>query len=227
MPKKKKNNISIDFLELVNHVHNYDLNLLNREIYLHSHYSGHDEESGIEYRMATQFVKNIHLLDQDSQDGILIHLHSPGGDWIHGMAIFDAIKYSSSCVNILAYGEVSSMSSVLFQAANKRIMMPSCEFMIHRGFLTLEGVATTVQSNAAWNKKTDMTMLRLYASRAVNGSFFVKKGMDENHVVKFIDQKIRKLGDWNLSAEEAVYYGFCDGIFGSSGYDSLEKIRKI
>ena len=174
MPKKK-NSVEIDFLELVNHVHNYDLNLFNREIYLHSHYSGHDEESGIEYRMATQFVKNLHLLDQDSRESILIHLHSPGGDWIHGMAIFDAIKYSSSCINILAYGEVSSMSSVLFQAANKRIMMPSCEFMIHRGFLTLEGVATTVQSNAAWNKKTDMTMLRLYASRAVNGSFFTKK----------------------------------------------------
>ena len=51
--------------------------------------------------------------------------------------------------------------------------------------------------------------------------------MDENHVVKFIDQKIRKLGDWNLSAEEAVYYGFCDGVFGSSGYETLENIRKI
>lgn len=221
---KKKN--SIDLLELVNQVHNYDLNPFNREIYLHSHYSGHDEESGIEYRMATQFVKNLHLLEQDGHDDILIHLHSPGGDWIHGMAMFDAIQATESSVNILAYGEVSSMSSVLFQAACKRVMMPSCEFMIHRGFLSLEGVATTVQSNAAWNKKTDMTMLQLYASRAVNGAFFRQKEMTEIQVIKFIDKKIRKLGDWNLSAEEAVYYGLADGVFGQAGYDSLDKIRK-
>jgi len=223
MAKKKS---SIDFLELVNQVHNYDLNPFNREIYLHSHYSGHDEESGIEYRMATQFIKNLNLLDQDAEENILIHLHSPGGDWIHGMAIFDAILVARSSVNILAYGEVSSMSSVLLQAACKRVMMPSCEFMIHRGFLSLEGVATTVQSNAAWNKKTDMRMLRLYAGRAVDGPFFRQNDMNENQVVKFIDQKIRKLGDWNLSAEEAVYYGLADGVFGQPGYESLDKIRK-
>jgi len=223
MAKKKS---SVDFLELVNQVHNYDLNPFNREIYLHSHYSGHDEESGIEYRMATQFIKNLHLLDQVGDDNILIHLHSPGGDWIHGMAIFDAIRVAQSSVNILAYGEVSSMSSVLFQAACKRVMMPSCEFMIHRGFLSLEGVATTVQSNAAWNKKTDMTMLQLYAGKAVDGPFFRQRDMSELQVVKFIDQKIRKLGDWNLSAEEAVYYGLADGVLGQPGYESLDKIRK-
>lgn len=224
----KKKVPDLDFLELVSQVHNYDLNPFHREIYLHSHYSsGHsDEEGGIEYRMATQFVKNLHLLDQNNHDNIVVHLQSPGGDWIHGMAMFDAIEAANSCVNILAYGEVSSMSSILLQAAHKRVMMPSCEFMIHRGFLSLEGVATTVQTNAAWNKKTDMTMLRLYAGRAVGGPFFRNKEMGENDVIRFIDQKIRKLGDWNLSAEEAVYYGLADGVLGSAGFESLDKIRK-
>lgn len=225
----KKKAPDVDFLELVGQVHNYDLNPYAREIYLHSHYSssGHaDEEGGIEYRMATQFVKNLHLLDQFSNDNILVHLQSPGGDWIHGMAMYDAILAARSCVNILAYGEVSSMSSILLQAAHKRCMMPSCEFMIHRGFLSLEGVATTVQTNAAWNKKTDTIMLQLYAGRAVNGRFFRTKDMNEEATIKFIDQKIRKLGDWNLSAEEAVYYGLADGVYGEPGFESLEKIRK-
>jgi ATP-dependent protease ClpP protease subunit len=224
----KKKAPEVDFLELVSQVHNYDLNPFTREIYLHSHYSsGHsDEEGGIEYRMATQFVKNLHLLDQNNHENILVHLQSPGGDWIHGMAMYDAIEAANSCVNILAYGEVSSMSSILLQAAHRRIMMPSCEFMIHRGFLSLEGVATTVQTNAAWNKKTDMTMLQIYASRAVSGPFFRLKDMTEGDVIKFIDQKIRKLGDWNLSAEEAVYYGLADGVLGCAGFESLEKIRK-
>jgi ATP-dependent protease ClpP protease subunit len=224
MAKKKR--VQIDFSELVNQVHNYDLNSSTREIYLHSHYSSQDEESGVEYRMATQFIKNLYLLNRDSEDDILVHLQSPGGDWVHGMAIYDSIKASVSSVNILAYGEVSSMSSILFQAAHRRIMMPSCEFMIHRGFLSLEGVASTVQSNAAWNKKTDEMMLKIYAKRAVNGSFFRQKEMNELQTMKFIDQKIRKLGDWNLSAEEAVYYGLCDGVFGTDGFEDLEEIRK-
>ena len=223
MLKKKS---SVDILELVNQVHNYDLNPFNREIYLHSHYSGHDEESGIEYRMATQFIKNLHLLDQDKEDNILIHLHSPGGDWVHGIAMYDAIEIARSTVNILAYGEVSSMSSILLQAACNRVMMPSCEFMIHRGFLRLEGVSTTVQSNAVWNIKTDMRMLKIYASRAVNGIFFREQKMNEEQVIKFIDQKIRELGDWNLDAEEAVYYGLADGVLGQPGFESLDKIRK-
>ncbi len=212
--KKSKDEISLDFIEVINQAHNYDLNYLNREIYLHSHYSSNDEESGIEYRMATQFIKNLHLLDKSNHDNILIHLHSPGGDWIHGMAMYDSIECAKSKINIIAYGEVSSMSSVLFQAAYQRIMMPSCEFMIHRGFLSLEGVATTVQSNAAWNKKTDFRMLQIYAKKAVKGRFFRKRNMNENQTIKYIDKKIRKLGDWNLEAEESVYYGFADGVFG-------------
>ena len=223
----KKKEFLIDFLELVNQVHNFDLNLAERELYLHSHYSSnYDEEGGIEYRMATQFVKNLHLLDQINQNNILIHLQSPGGDWVHGMAMFDAIQFAKSNVNILAYGEVSSMSGILFQSACKRIMMPSCEFMIHRGFLSLEGVASTVQSNALWNKKTDMMMLQIYAKRAVNGSFFREREMSESQVVSFIDRKISKLGDWNLNAKEAVHYGLCDGIFGEPEFETMDKIRK-
>lgn len=226
MAAKKKN--EIDFLELVNQVHNYDLNPASREIYLHSHYnSGHpDEEGGIEYRMATQFIKNLHLLDHTDDANILIHLQSPGGDWGHGMAMFDAIAFAKSHITMLAYGEVSSMSSIVFQAAPRRVLMPNCEVMIHRGFLTLEGVATTVQSNAVWNKKTDQMMLRIYAARACEGTYFRLRSMTEPQVVKFIDEKIKKLGDWNLSAEEAVYYGLADGVFGEPEFESLDKIRR-
>ena len=54
---------------------------------------------------------------------------------------------------------------------------------------------------------------------------FQKKGMDLKQAAKFIDQKIKKLGDWILSAEEAVYYGFADGVFGHKGFENLSNIR--
>lgn len=215
--------INLDFLELVNHVHNYDLNPATREIYLHSHHSLEDE-GGIEFRMATQFVKNIHLLNQLGDESILVHLQSPGGDWGHGMAMFDAVTHSKAPVTMLAYGEVSSMSGILFQSANRRVLMPNCEFMIHRGSLTLEGVSTTVETNAAWSKRADQAMLEIFAGRATQGEYF--KGFGYSKIVKFIDGKIKKFGDWNLDATEAVYYGFADAVFGSAGNKTIEEIRR-
>lgn len=224
MAKKK-----VDIEAALGQVHNYDVNLSTREIYLHSHYSasGPDEESGVEFRMATTFIKNLHTLDHADKDTILIHLQSPGGDWSHGMAIYDAIRASKSPIVVLAHGEISSMSSIIFQAAGRRIMMPNCELMIHRGFLTLDGVSSTVQANALWNRKTDWKMLQIYADRAINGAYFREREYDHDKVVTFIDKKIQRLGDWNLDADEAVYHGFADGVFGQQGFETLEKIRRM
>lgn len=212
--------------EILNDVHNYDVDVIRRHIYLHSHHlTNMDEEGGIEYRMATQFIKNINFLNNlGINKKILVHLQSPGGDWYHGMAIFDSITFSKSEVNILAYGEVISMSSIVFQSANKRVLMPNCELMLHRGFLTLEGVTSTVQSNALWNKKIDAKMLKIYASRCVHGNFFKKRKYNLANVISFIDKKMKNYGDWNLSAEEAVDYGLADGILGDKKFKNIASI---
>ena len=85
------------------------------------------------YRMATTFIKNIRLLDQIKNEPIIIHMDSLGGNWGDGMAIYDAIKISRSHVTILVYGQAESMSSIILQAANKRITMPNAYFMCHYG----------------------------------------------------------------------------------------------
>lgn len=210
--------------EMMNQVHHYNLNISTREIYLHS-YVLDEEEGGIEYRMATQFLKNIHLLDTENKN-ILVHLQSPGGEWTHGMSIYDAMISAKSPITILAHGEIASMSGIIFQAAKKRVLMPNCEVMVHRGFLTLEGSATSVQSNALWNKKTDKKMLHILSNRCINGKYFQDKNMNVDQVRKFIDSKIRQHGDWNLDSSEAVAYGLADGILGEKGYETITKIRK-
>jgi ATP-dependent protease ClpP protease subunit len=217
----------IDLFEVLNQVHNFDVNLLTREIYLHSHPNAwmSDEEGGIEYRMATQFVKNLHLLNYADQTNILVHMQSPGGEWGHGIAIYDAIMHSKAPVTILAHGEVQSMSSVVFQAAKRRILMPNCSLMIHRGFLSIDGTTNVANSHVAWNLKTDEMMLNIFANRAAACPFFI----DKNHsqIIEFIDDKLRRLGDWNMDAENAIYYGFADGIYGRKGFETVDKIRKV
>lgn len=50
--------------------------------------------------------------------------------------------------------------------------------------------------------------------------------MNNVQVMTFIDKKMGRLGDWNLDAEEAVYYGMADAILGSQGFETISKIRK-
>ena len=90
--------------------HNHSINLNLRDIYLHSYYTKDEEsEPGVDYRQATTLVKNLCVLDQPVSGGnfkpILIHLHSIGGCWDNGMAIFNAIQFAKSDIRMLSYSQ--------------------------------------------------------------------------------------------------------------------------
>lgn len=214
--------------QLISDVHSYGINYHNREIYLHGSYAGsHDceDEPGVEYRMATTCVKNLHLLEGQSKDNILIHMHSIGGEWRDGMAIFNTVRVINSPVTILAYSEASSMSGVILQCADRRVLMPDTEFMIHHGSISLHDNSMAAKSAVDVNERLCKRMLTIFARRATVGKHFASKDYSEQRIVNFIDKKIRHSIDWYLSAEEAVYYGFADGVLGDKGYETLAKIR--
>ena len=124
MPRQSKDQVLYD-------MHNHCVNLNLRDIYLHSYYQKDDiEEPGVDYRQATTFIKNVHMLDQPPHRPILVHLQSIGGDWDNGMAMFNAMQFAVSYITMLAYSQASSMSGILFQSASLRIMMPDCHFLM-------------------------------------------------------------------------------------------------
>ena len=75
---------------IVSQAHEYDIITSRREIFLHSYFDG-EEESGVDYRVANRFLKNIKILESISDDPIVIHQHSVGGDWECGMLIYDSL----------------------------------------------------------------------------------------------------------------------------------------
>jgi len=224
MPVKKKTELE----QLITDIHCHHLNYHTRDIYLHSWW-GDDEagdERGVEYRMATTFVKNLHiLLNQNAEMPILVHMHSVGGSWNDGMAMFNAIRFSSAPISILAYAQASSMTGILLQAADCRIIAPDCEFMIHHGSLAIENTSMAVKSAVDMNERYCKRMLEIFARRAKVGEYFKERGFNESKIKTFIDRKIKDKGDWFLNAEEAVYYGFADGILGDEGYDAPDQLR--
>lgn len=216
-----------DVLEqLIGDIHTYNINHHTRELYLHGHTStAWDEEPGVEYRMATTFIKNIHVLSQQSNKNILIHMHTIGGNWTDGMAMFHTIRMSKSSVTILAYAQASSMSGIILQAADKRVLMPDCEFLVHHGSIALDSNSMAVKSAVDQNEKCCRRMLQIFAKRAINGQFFAEREYSLEKTMGYIDRQIRNRSDWIMSAEEAVYYGLADGILGQKGFENLDKIR--
>jgi ATP-dependent protease ClpP protease subunit len=201
--------------ELLKDFHDYGANISAREIFLHNHYHAEDNQNpGVEYRMSNTFIKNLRALDMKSDQPISIHMHSIGGEWTDGMAIYDAITMCRSYVTIIVYGQAESMSSIILQAADHRVMTPNAHFMCHYGSSDINTDYLSAMNQADYERRMTDVMLEIYAKRSVDGPFYKDKfGKKPSHkqVKQFLSRKL-KSGDWYLNSTEALYYGFADAI---------------
>lgn len=82
---------------------------------------------------ATEFIKNIRLLDHVSDKEIKVLINSEGGDVRAGMDIVDAIKECQSKVITHVVGVAESMAAIILQAGDERWISSSGSIMIHVG----------------------------------------------------------------------------------------------
>jgi ATP-dependent Clp protease, protease subunit len=198
--------------DAIGEIHNYGIDVKNREIYLHSAKDGGEDDPGVDYRMAINFVKNIRHLDSLSNEEIRINMQSIGGSWSAGTSIYDAIASCKSYVTIVVYGQAESMSGIILQSADNRLMSPSSYFMTHFGSTDCSGDYQSSQNWAELDKYNLELMLNIFASKCVNGKFFQERGYNLSKTKSYIKRKMKN-GDWYLSSQDAVYYGFADGIY--------------
>lgn len=209
---------------IISESHEHGIILETREIFLHGHFTESDEDPGVEYRSANRFLKNVKILESESSDTIIVHQHSPGGDWNSGMVMYDIVKNSSCPFVFVCHGLAASMGSIVPQAAHEkgyRITMPNCDWLIHDGSIDT-GDMTMRQFNSYHGYMDAMRkhMLEIY-SEVCSASGPKFKDMKHGSVKNFIRRKLQSKEDWWLTATEAVEHGFADGIYGSSGYESI------
>jgi ATP-dependent Clp protease protease subunit len=158
--------------------------------------------------VAENIMKGLHILDNiRPEESITIHLNNVGGDEHHGLAIYDSIKACKSHVIIIGKGNVHSMGSVIFQAADERIMAPNAKQLIHYGTPLNADSELHAKSQYSWTdecKRFSAWMEQMY--------------LDKIHD-KHPDFKLKKLQemlnfDKILSAEESVELGLADKILG-------------
>ncbi len=170
------------------------------------------DEPGIEYVISKRFIKNINLCMRTNPDKpIVIHMKTCGGLWEEGMAIYDAIKACPSKVTILNYTHARSMSSIIFQAADKRVMMPHSHFMFHDGSYSIEGTIKVVRSAIDFDKHNERVMLDIYADKMNEKGEMAGKGMVK--IKKWLREQMDKKEDVYLQSDKTVELGLADEIF--------------
>jgi len=204
-------------IDLLFHLHEFDVDLESNHIYLMGVDRGYEvtqdgSEPGIDYVIAKRFIKNLNMCMRINPDKpIVVHMKTCGGDWNEGMAIYDAIRSCPSKVIILNYTHARSMSSLILQAADKRVMMPHSYFMFHDGTYGIEGTYKGVMSNMEFDKRSEVEMLNIYADRMNEQGTF--KGKNLSTIKEWLRSQMDKKEDVFLTAEETVEMGFADEIF--------------
>jgi len=213
--------------DVIEEAHSYHIHFDKREIFLQGHIIEDGADPGTEWRMATTFLKNMRLLNDDSGRHIIVHQNNIGGEWLDGMAIYDSIANCGCHVILIGHGSVISMGSIIIQGADCRLMMPHAELLIHDGETDIcEGM--TYKQAQSWSKKEHerrAKMIEIFADRCSVGPVF--KNKSKVQIKSTINTKLNSKEDWFLTPEEAVEYGFIDGIVGQGKYQYINDLSTL
>lgn len=199
-----------------------DIDLISNHIYLfgiesYIYGAGSDatNEPGVEYVLANRFIRNLNMcMRRNPETPLVIHMKTCGGDWTEGMAIFDSIKAFPWPVTIINYTHARSMSSLIFQACNKRVMMPNSYFLFHDGTFGIEGTVKQVRSAVKFDRLSEKVMLGIYSKAMQQQGEFAGKSLKS--IEKWLRNRMNQEEDVYITADEAVKYGLADEIFDSN-----------
>lgn len=184
---------------------------LNRTIFFHQ-----EENDGcsVDYKTVSNFIKDLYELNLENSKPIDIYLiNVDGGDWGFGMSMYSDIRNSDSPITIYGSGLIGSMGTIIMQAAGLRFLCKDTFYLVHTGSFSFDGEAKCGIAWAELNKLMYKKMIEIYAARCINGEYFKERSSSLSKVKSYLDQKIKTKTDWYMTAEEAVYMGFADGIY--------------
>lgn len=194
-------------------LHEFNISVASREIFLTGEdYTKvfDDEEPGVEYLMAARFIKNLRLLELQGTGNILVHMKTCGGEWHEGMAIYQAIRMCKSYVTVLVYTHARSMSSLILQAADHRIMLPYSSFMYHDGTWGSSGTVKQGHTEYEQLKLCDAQMMDLYTEKAEGAPHW--NGKTRKQIQKIMRGRMDRKEEVYLSPHETVAQGFADEV---------------
>ncbi len=148
---------------------------------------------------AESVVKQMLILEGESDEQIKIFINSPGGDVDAGYAIFDMARFINAPVTMIGMGLVASAAALVLLAVPKeqRIALPNSTYLIHQPMSGMRGVATDIEIHAQHLEKLREKLDKLIAQETGKSLEEVRSDTERDH--------------W-LSADEALNYGLVSKI---------------
>ena len=151
---------------------------------------------------AEAVIKQLLVLEGESNEPIKIFINSPGGDVDAGYAIYDMARFVTAPVTMIGMGLVASAASLVLLAvpAERRLALPNSTYLIHQPMSGMRGVATDIEIHAQHLEKLRLKLDALIAAETGKSAEEVRLDTERDH--------------W-LSAEEAKAYGLVSRIVSS------------
>lgn len=183
---------------LVSQIHDRDIDMRARKIFLH----GEVDESSLE-----RFSKNMHLLRHRdaNQKAITIEICTTGGHVSYGWGIYDLIRESKVHVTVEILSKCESMGTIIVQGADEVIMHKNARFMVHIGSEAYQEDHTiNIRRWQEWSDKDEKKTRDIMIAA-------IKRKKP-----RFTREKLEKLimFDTIMTPKEALEYGLIDKIYG-------------
>lgn len=156
----------------------------------------------------TRLCSQLFLLSaEDSRTDINLWINSPGGSIPAMLAIMDTMRLIPNDVSTLAMGIACSAGQFLLSAGTpgKRYALPHARILMHQGSAGIGGSAVDIELQADDLRYTRDTVLQLISGHT-------GQSVETIHTDSLRDR-------W-FTAQEALDYGFIDGIL-----ESMDAIR--
>lgn len=112
---------------------------------------------------AEDFVRDVAALDVEQ---IVLHLNSPGGDALEGVAIANVLRAHKARVVVRVDGMAASAASVVAMAGDEVVMGLGAQLMIHDAWGWASGDAADLETYARRLSSTSDAIAATYAARA-------------------------------------------------------------
>jgi ATP-dependent Clp protease protease subunit len=156
----------------------------------------------IDLELTSRTLTNIDILRKSGDQPIVIYLNSEGGDWEHGIAIYDVISALPHEVSIRVVGQAMSMASIILQAGDVREATRHSTIMIHDGTNSSETGAISFERWADHSRIIRKQMYDIYALRS--------SVMDSSKNAQY--WRRRCTSDYIMTADQALSEGLLDVI---------------
>lgn len=143
---------------------------------------------------ADKLIKDLLVLESESNEPVKLYINSPGGDVDAGYAIYDMIRFVKCPVIIIGMGLVASAAALVLLAvpAERRVGLPNSSYLIHQPLSQMRGNATEIEIHALQLEKIKAKINKVISEATGRSLEQVAKDTDRDH--------------W-LNAQEALEYG--------------------